>query len=184
MISLTINLKMALNALIIYFSRSGVNSFIHRQPSIGNTFMLANQIKDMTKADMFQIRPQTNYSTSYEATIWQATKEIFGQKPKLADDLEYPDISKYDVIFFGHPIWMHQIPPICKEFIQHYDKSAWNGKTIGHFCTHGGGGLGSSHKEMESLFPNSKVTETLSIHGLKIEESNGLVADWLKNIGN
>ncbi|MGS6024093.1 flavodoxin [Limosilactobacillus fermentum] len=52
-----------------------------------------------------------------------------------------PDVSKYDTIYIGSPIWWGQYPMIMFTF---FDKENLNGKTIIPFTTHAGSGLANT----------------------------------------
>ena len=51
-----------------------------------------------------------------------------------------PDLSAYDTVFIGHPIWWGRIPPFLYKALSEADLS---GKTVVPFVTHGGSGFGS-----------------------------------------
>ena len=53
------------------------------------------------------------------------------------------DITKYDVIFLGYPIWYGDMPMAVYTFLESCD---WNGKTIIPFSTHAGSGLSSTER--------------------------------------
>ena len=67
-----------------------------------------------------------------------------------------PDVSGYDVILVGFPIWWYRQPSIIDTFLESAD---FSGKTIVPFCTSGGLGLGNSATIMQSLAPNAKVLD-------------------------
>ena len=48
------------------------------------------------------------------------------------------DISKYDVIYLGYPIWWGNVPKIILSFI---DNTNLDGKTVAPFCTSGSSGI-------------------------------------------
>ena len=76
--------------LVAYFSHSG------------NTRTVAEQIREATGADIFEIEPAAAYPTNYQAVVDQAKKEVnSGFKPALKSKPE--NLGKYDIIFVGSP---------------------------------------------------------------------------------
>ena len=67
---------------------------------------------------------------------------------------EKPDVSGYDVILVGFPIWWYREPSIIDSFMESAD---FSGKTAVPYCTSGGSGLGDSTKNMQALAPGAKI---------------------------
>ena len=65
-------------------------------------------------------------------------------RPAIAGEL--PDLTAYDTIFVGYPIWWGDVPRIVSNFVEHVDLT---GKTLAVFFTSGSSGLGSSMKHLE-----------------------------------
>ena len=64
------------------------------------------------------------------------------------------DMSTYDTVFVGFPIWWYKELSIIDTFAESYD---FSGKTIVPFATSGGSGLGDAPKNMQVLAKGSKV---------------------------
>lgn len=80
------------SSIIIYFSRSG------------NTENVAQQIESFTGADVLELQVEDPYPSDYEETVDRANEEReSGDFPALATQI--PDLSQYDTVFLGHPIW-------------------------------------------------------------------------------
>ncbi|MBR3278435.1 MAG: NAD(P)H-dependent oxidoreductase, partial [Lachnospiraceae bacterium] len=75
-------------------------------------------------------------------------------RPAIADKVD--QMSDYDVVFVGFPIWWYREPSIIDTFMEAYD---FSGKTIVPFATSGGSGLGDSAANMQALAKGSKVVE-------------------------
>lgn len=60
-------------------------------------------------------------------------------RPAIAGDV--PDMSSYDTVIVGFPIWWGVAPRIIETFLESCDLS---GKKIIPFCTSGGSGVGRS----------------------------------------
>ena len=72
------------------------------------------------------------------------------------------DMTDYDLVFLGFPIWDETAPPVVRSFLSAHDLS---GKTIIPFNTHGGYGLGNSHSVLESHAPTAKVVDSFVMEG-------------------
>ena len=78
--------------LIVYFSWGG------------NTRTAANMIKNLTQADMFEIKTVEPYPSSYNDTVNQARKEQNDDfLPKLSANIN--NLSSYDTIILCYPNW-------------------------------------------------------------------------------
>lgn len=91
------------------------------------------------------------------------------------------DMSAYDTIFIGYPIWATDAPRAVFSFLAEYDLS---GKTIIPFCTHDGYGSGSSFGNIAAEVPNAAaVMEGLSIEASDVSGAETMVSQWLEKIG-
>lgn len=170
------------NILIAYFSRTGENygvGYIEK----GNTRIVADVIAEQTGGDLFEIRTATAYPDDYNEATEVAKKEREEKaRPELVDGIE--DISSYDVVFIGYPIWWSDMPMAVYSFLESYDLS---NKTIIPFCTHAGSGLSSTQSSISSLFPEAAVLDGLAISGStaqnNLEETENTVAEWLQKNG-
>ncbi len=89
--------------LVAYFSRSG------------NTRVIAGVIHRSLNTDLLAIEPATPYPEDYFQTVEQAKHERErGVKPALKNSVA--DISRYETVYVGFPIWGTSVPPSCKRF--------------------------------------------------------------------
>ena len=105
------------NVLVAYFSVTN------------NTKKLANYAKDHLNSDIFEIVPTQEYTSAdidYNSDC-RANREQNDDnaRPETKDTME--DISQYDTIVLGYPIWWSQAPKIMYTFIESYD---FTNKTI------------------------------------------------------
>ena len=168
-------------ALVVYYSRADENSGVGYIEK-GNTKILAEFIAKATGADMFEIVPAKPYPKQYKAATEVAKKEKDeNARPEIVGTM--PDVSKYDVIFFGYPIWWHDLPMVCYTF---FDKVKLEGKTIAPFCTHEGSGLSGTDGYIADA-TKAKVTEALEMKGTTAQKSQDEakkeVLAWLKKLG-
>jgi flavodoxin len=147
----------------------------------GTTKKFAEEIADITKGDLFELVPVVAYdkdTNHYEQLAELAKKERDQDtRPEIK---ELPDVSKYDTIFIGYPVWWYTYPQIIRTFIESVDLS---GKTIIPFNTHEGSGDGGTYKELQKDIPNAKVLIGLPIRGANMEyDQRGNIKEWLDSI--
>ncbi|MDP4270124.1 MAG: flavodoxin [Bacteroidota bacterium] len=152
--------------LVAYFSHSG------------NTRFVANQIKNATGGDIFEIQSVKPYPQDYQTVVDQAKREINSNyKPALKTKIS--NIRQYDVIFIGSPNWWSTIAPPVATFLSSYNLE---GKTIVPFMTHEGTRMGHSVLDIKKLCPKSTVLEGLSIRGGDVGRSRSDVEKWLRKL--
>jgi len=155
-----------MNALIAYFSYTG------------HTRGIAQQMRDITGATLFEIRPATPYNQDYDATERQGRKETHdGYRPPLAEQI---DVSAYDIILLGTPNWFNTVAPPAATFLTEND---FTGKTIVPFVTNGGGGLGHIPSDVKTLAKGAKILDSLNIYEDGGSDAKNKITDWLKKSG-
>ncbi len=98
----------------------------------GTTQRMAQQIQEITGADMFRIEPVTPYPTEYTPCTEVALEEKNSNaRPAIKDKVD--NWSDYDVVFIGCPVWWWTTPMIIHTFCESYD---FKGKTVVPFCTY------------------------------------------------
>ncbi len=125
--------------LVAYFSATGT------------TKTLAGYISQVTGGDLYEIVPETPYTSddlNYSDNNSRSTREQNDEsaRPAISGSVEHMD--QYDTIFLGYPIWWGEAPRIMETFMETYD---FSGKTIVPFCTSGGSGIGSSARNLHDL---------------------------------
>ena len=154
--------------LITFFSHSG------------NTRKIAQQIHKQIGGDLFEIQAENDYPVSYNDVLAQAKLEIrSGDKPTLRNKIS--SIDHYETIYLGFPNWWNTFPAPVATFLSEYN---FNGKTIIPFCTHGGGGIGRSISDIVRKCPGVKITDSFSINGYSVKETNDEVSEWINDIKN
>ena len=152
--------------IVVYFSRTG-----HTKP-------LAEYIKDELKADIYEIEakiPYTDDDIKYY-TDCRADREQKdpSARPEIAGEL--PDLSKYDTVYLGYPIWHGQAPKIIYTFLESVNVS---GKTVIPFCTSVSSPIGSSADNLHPLAPDAAWKEgTRFAIGTSREE----IKEWLNHM--
>ena len=141
----------------------------------GNTKPIAECIRDELNADIYEIKakvPYTDDDIRYDADT-RAYKEQHDPSARPEIDGELPDLSGYDTVYIGYPIWHGEAPRIVYTFLEGVDMS---GKTIVPFCTSAESPVGSSAENLHPLAPDAIWRDgTRFAIGATKEE----IADWL-----
>ena len=169
-------------SLVVFFSRAGENYSVGVVER-GNTAIMVDYIKELADVDVFEIVPETAYPEGYEDTKTIATAE-FNNGTRPAIKTYITNLTDYDNIFIGGPIWWGRPPMIFRTFFEQH-AGELNGKTVIPFGTHGGSGVGSYKTLIEEYYPQATILESLGISGSSIrnESSKTTVENWLKRIG-
>ncbi|MGR2783792.1 flavodoxin [Bacillus subtilis] len=156
-------------SIIIYFSRGG------------NTENVAQQIESFTGADVLELQMKNPYPADYEKTVDRATEEReSGDYPELATQI--PDLSQYDTVFLGHPIWSMTIANPIARFLEDNNEEL-SGKSIAAFSTNSGYGDGSSVDRISELSPDSTILENYTVVDEEAMDSQDDVKAWLERLG-
>lgn len=167
--------------LVVYFSKTGENYNVGTV-KVGNTAMMASYIKDYLKADSFEIVPVNSYPDNYKkATDIAKQEQNDNARPKIKNKME--NLSDYDTIFIGYPIWWGDLPMIVYTFLENYD---FSGKTVIPFNTHEGSGSSGTYETIKEKLKDSTVnTNGLALTGTEARKDSGKekTINWLKELG-
>lgn len=164
--------------LIVFFSHAGENYSVGNV-KVGNTKLVAEEIRKVTGSDVFEIVPEKNYNLPYRQLIDVAQEEANkGEYPSYKGKVE--NLDQYTTVFIGGPIWWGTFPRVMFTFFKDNDLS---GKTIYPFTTHEGSGLGSVVEDLEKVYPNADVKDGFSIAGHNVRGGMNKVDNWLKSLG-
>lgn len=154
--------------LVVYFSATG------------NTQAVAQTIADTLGAEIYQIVPEQPYTD--ENLNWNVADsrvnvehEDPSFRPAIAGGV--PDLSGYDTIFIGYPLWWREAPNIVWNFVESADLS---GKTVIPFCTSMSDDIGSSGDTLAAMAP-----EATWLAGARFGESldEASVVAWVEGLG-
>ena len=131
--------------LVVYFSATGTTS------------QVGKQIATIADADICEITPITPYSDAdLDWTNKQSRSSL-----EMSDSTARPkikavavDMSQYDYVFLGYPIWWDLAPRAVNTFIETTNLA---GKTVIPFATSGGSSIGNSVAVLKQLYPNIKL---------------------------
>lgn len=153
--------------LVAYFSASGT------------TKKAAKDLADAVGADIFEIQPELPYTKAdlnwmdkkSRSSVEMNNKSF---RPAVAERLD--NMTDYDVVFVGFPIWWYVAPTIINTFLEQYD---FTGKTIIPFATSGGSGLGNTVRELKPSAPGADIREGKLLNRAGSQE----LAEWIGTLG-
>lgn len=157
----------AAKMLVVYFSATG------------NTKAVAEEIARLTGADLYEIVPAVPYTDedlNYNNNDCRANQEMNDTSARPAIGSEAIDISVYDTVFVGYPIWWGTMPRIINTFLDTYDLS---GKTVLPFCTSGGSGISKSVSDIRAAEPDADVRDGLRASGA----NDSGIESWITDNG-
>ena len=153
--------------LVLYYSQTS------------NTKTVAQEIATRLNADIEEILAVQPYDGDFQATIDRCMKDREeGVTPEIQPIKA--DLSKYDVIFLGYPVWFGTYAPPMAAFLAKADLS---GKKVVPFCTFGSGGLESSAKDLAEKQPKAKVMPGYGVRAARMDAMPKELEVFLKAIG-
>lgn len=158
---------MSKKVLVAYFSASGT------------TAKAAKLLASAVKADLFEIEPETPYSSAdldWTNKRSRSSVEMADPSSRPAIKSRVKDISDYGAVFVGFPIWWYTAPTIIKTFLESYD---FSGKKIVLFATSGGSGLGSTESALRPCAPSAVWKGGKLVNGA----TGSALESWAKSLG-
>ena len=155
--------------LVAYFSASGV------------TAKVAKALAGAVGADLFEIRPAVPYTKAdlnWMDKNARSTIEMNAPASRPAMAEKCGNISEYDTVFVGFPIWWYVAPTIINTFLENCDLT---GKTIVPFATSGGSDMGKTN---EKLAPSCKGAKLLEGKRFASRVSGKELAAWADSLEN
>lgn len=152
-----------MNPIIIYYSRSG------------NTEKIALRAKQELQCATIKIVPEEAYG-NYISSCLRVSKEKKQVIPP-AFVTPIPDLSNYDTILLGYPIWAQDIPRFVADFIEKCDLT---GKTVVPFATYGMSGINWTMKHLQQVCTGAKITLPFDHSVFK----KGNYENWISQVKN
>ena len=154
-------------ALVVYFSCTNTTKGV------------AEHIASVTESGMYRIEPEEPYTSAdlnYNNSSSRANREQNdpSARPAIAGSLE--NLSDYDIVFLGYPIWWGKAPKIIFTFLESYD---FAGKTIVPFCTSHSSGIGSSDTDLHALAAQATWMQGRRFGGNASESD---VREWIESL--
>lgn len=168
-------------ALVVFYSRADENYADAGTEvlEVGHTKVMAGYIAEALGADTYEIVPRDAYPFSYDECCDQASSELADDaRPALTGEM--PDVSGYDTVFVGCPIWWGSEPMVVRTFLDAVDLS---GKTVVPFTTHGGSGLGSVPSNLQGRIAGATFLEGKAVAGTAVDGARDEVVQWAQGLG-
>lgn len=141
-----------------------------------NTREIAARIAEMTAGTLFEIETEQAYPAS-PMLYYTAWRELNGGAlPELKNTLG--DISSYDTIFVGAPVWWFTVPGPMRAFLAQTD---FSGKTVIPFCTQGGN-AGNFFEHFEQEARSARIAEGKefsNVNKTDVAELDAQISEWL-----
>ena len=181
-------------SLVIYFSQpeesnvgqggvdavSGASALWRDGQAKGSNQYVAELVAKASGADLFRLETVEQYPRQHEALTSFAKGEAEGNaRPELK---ALPDLSSYDTVFIGYPIWWYKMPMALYTM---FDRLDFSGKQVAPFTVHGGSRLGGTDDEIRRLEPGAKVLEGLAISRSDVADDDipEEVGEWVGELG-
>ncbi len=150
--------------LVAYFSATGT------------TEAVAKDVAQATGGTLYEIKPEVKYTAEdLDWTVKTSRSTIEMQdkssRPAIVKDLE--DVSKYETIYVGFPVWWYTAPTIINTFLEAYD---FSGKTVIFFATSGGSTIDKANEEFKAAYPKINWKAGQTLNGATLEDIKAWVA--------
>jgi len=152
--------------LVVYFSASGT------------TAQVAKRLATAIQADLYEIVPQQPYTKAdLNWTDRTSRSSVEMRDPNCRPALKnpVPEVTGYQVIFVGFPVWWYREPSLIDTFIE---TCFFEGQTIVPFATSGGSGIGETSARLQKLAPQA-VVKTGQRFAANVTEQE--LAQWAKS---
>ena len=144
--------------LVAYFSATGT------------TKKVAETMAEKLNCDLYEIKPKVPYTDADLNWLDKNSRSTLEMKDKTSrpeivkDDF---DVSSYDKVLLGYPIWWYTAPTIINTFLEAHN---FENKEIIIWATSGGSGLGTSKENLEKSVKNSIKNGKILNNLAKIDE--------------
>lgn len=166
--------------LVVYFSRAGLqgNGILEK----GNTAIVAEIIANQTGADRFELVSGDGHYPNDFVELQSIAKKDSKEnaRPEYVGEI---DVSRYDTIFIGSPVWYTDWPAIIYTFLESNDLSC---KTLIPFDTYVGSGLHPLDEKLSLKCPDSTVEHGIAVKAEDAQKNQDKVKDnisrWLNKL--
>ncbi|MDE6287947.1 MAG: NAD(P)H-dependent oxidoreductase [Muribaculaceae bacterium] len=153
--------------LVTYFSATG------------NTRKAANDLAGVLGADVYEIKPEKEYSAAdldWTDTTSRCYYEMHNleHRPVLAGNVE--NLADYDTVFVGFPVWWYIAPTVINTFIENNNLE---GKAVVCFATSGGSPIEPCVSALKAQYPSINWAGGKLLNRLSTED----LEDWKAELG-
>ena len=153
--------------LVAYFSATGV------------TARAAQKVAEATGGEVYAItpaKPYTDADLDWNDKQSRSSVEMNDPKARPALGGERLDVSEYDIVFIGYPVWWNQAPRLINTFIESHNLK---GKTVIPFATSGGSSISGSTATLKRTYPALDWKEGRLLN--RADEKT--VRTWIERLG-
>lgn len=125
-----------MKTLVAYFSATGT------------TERAAKTLASKLGCDIYEIKPVQPYTDAdlnWMDKHSRSTLEMKDKSSRPAIVMDGLNVSGYDRILIGYPVWWYTAPTVINTFLESYD---FSGKKIVLWATSGGSGLGKARSDL------------------------------------
>lgn len=154
-------------ALVVYFSCTNTTKGI------------ADRIVEAIGAATWRIEPETAYTSedlNYNNSSSCANREQNDPSARPAIKSTCENLTDYDVVFLGYPIWWGKAPKVIFTFLEGHNLA---GKTVVPFCTSHSSGIGSSDTDLHRLAAGAEWKQGRRFSG---NESKETIKKWIESM--
>lgn len=153
--------------LVAYFSATGTTEGV------------AKKIAAATDGDILEIKPEVGYSSDdldWTDNSSRSSRESANRQSRPGIVLETNDVSSYEVIFLGYPVWWDEAPRVINTFIETF---GLEGKKVIPFATSGGSGIANSVNVLRKSYPSVNWQSGKLLN----RASSASVKEWTESLG-
>lgn len=154
----------ASKTLVAYFSATGT------------TAAVAEKLAKVTGGELYQITPEKPYTSAdlnWHNKQSRSSVEMNNPKSRPALKSKKENMSTYNIVYIGYPIWWDIAPTIIKTFIESHNLKD---KTIIPFATSGGSSIGKSVEDLKKTYPDLNWKEGKLLN----RTSEKAIREWTK----
>lgn len=153
--------------LVLYYSQTGA------------TKTVAEKLASELGADIEAFDVENPYDGDFQQTIQRCMEDQQSNSLSPLKALK-ADISAYDIIFLGYPVWFGVA---ARPVLSLVDKVKFEGKTVVPFCTFGSGGLESSSDNLKALLPDAEFIEGYGVRNARVAKAPAEIEKFLIKAG-
>ena len=152
--------------LVVYYSLTG------------NTKDIAEKIANKTNADLFEVKTKIPYPKGAKLYL-KAKNEVKNKQYPAIETL--PDITSYDIVFVGAPVWWYMVAPPVLSLLEQLD---FQGKKVIPFSTQGSN-VGTFFEDFAAMAKNANILQHASFNNMSKEYDQKVeakVAEWINGL--
>lgn len=135
-----------MKTLIVYFSLEG------------NTEYVVDMMSKEIGADVLRLIPKKAYhDKGFAKFFWGGKSAVMAEKPEL--EAYSVDLSQYERVVFGFPVWASNLTPPLRTFIED-NANAIKGKNFAAFACQSGSGAEKAFAKLAKALGVSEIEKT------------------------